>query len=59
MLLESSGEVLKCELGNIHISIVDIGWEEFVPLILQIDQHLLQGFNATNVSRKQPCKRGE
>jgi len=32
--LECSREVLKCEVGNIHISKVNIGWEQFIPLIL-------------------------
>ena len=49
MLLECSGEVLECEVGNVHISEVDIGWEQFVPLILQIDQRLFQVFNDGDV----------
>jgi len=49
MLSECSGEVLECEVRNVHISEVDIGWEQFVPLILQIDQHLFQILNAGDV----------
>ena len=39
MVSECSGEILKCKVGNVQISKVDIGWEKFVPLILQIGQH--------------------
>jgi hypothetical protein len=49
MVSECSGEILKCKVGNVQISKVDIGWEKFVPLILQIGQHWLQVLNATEI----------
>ena len=47
MLLECSGKILKCKVGDVDISKVDVGWEQFVPFILQTSQHRYQVFNDT------------
>ena len=57
-LLECSGKILKCKVGN--ISKVDVGWEQFVPLILQIWSASTSSFQCHgSISKHQPCKRGD